>query len=146
MSCLCILPAKPILTRLCVFFSYVFDVVRPRHGTDLSAAGPTLHNRRLFAFVDSGVPDGIKTDRAGNVYSGCGDGVHVWNEHGTLIGKILVPLDRVPGDVKPKTLEDSDEFKARYSANFCFVQNRLFVLAEDRILEVTLAGDVRGSL
>ena len=33
---------------------------------------------------------GIHTDLKGNVYAGCGDGVHVWNTSGKLIGKIFV--------------------------------------------------------
>lgn len=56
---------------------YVYDVVRPPHGADLTAQGPTLHNRRVFAFSDGGAPDGIKCDQDGNVYSGCADGVQV---------------------------------------------------------------------
>jgi len=36
-----------------------------------------LENRRVFAHCDKGFPDGIKCDTYGNVYSGCGDGVHV---------------------------------------------------------------------
>ncbi|KAK9454997.1 hypothetical protein V1511DRAFT_488668 [Dipodascopsis uninucleata] len=59
---------------------YAFDVVNNK-----------LMNKRLFAFSDSAAPDGIKCDSAGNVYSGCGDGVHVWNPDGFLIGKILAP-------------------------------------------------------
>lgn len=31
---------------------------------------------------------GVHTDSEGRVYSGCGDGVHVWNTSGRLIGKI----------------------------------------------------------
>ncbi len=31
-------------------------------------------------------------DTRGNVYSGCGDGVHVWNDQGTLLGKIFTGL------------------------------------------------------
>jgi len=50
-----------------------------------------LANRRLFAFVADGIPDGIKTDTAGNVYSGTGDGLSVWGSGGVLLGKILVP-------------------------------------------------------
>ncbi|KAK4948182.1 hypothetical protein LTR10_013237 [Elasticomyces elasticus] len=49
-----------------------------------------LINKRLFAHADNGVPDGIKCDSHGNVYSGCGDGIHVWNHGGVLLGKILV--------------------------------------------------------
>ena len=48
--------------------SYQFDV-------DLKT-GHFL-NRRTFAYVDTGIGDGIQLDTKGNVYSGCGDGVHV---------------------------------------------------------------------
>lgn len=34
-------------------------------------------NRRVFAYADTGIPDGIQLDANGNVYSGCGDGVQV---------------------------------------------------------------------
>ncbi|KAI0051556.1 calcium-dependent phosphotriesterase [Auriscalpium vulgare] len=47
-------------------------------------------NRRVFAYVDNGVPDGIQVDMEGNVFSGCGDGVQVWNNEGTLIGKVFL--------------------------------------------------------
>ena len=33
---------------------------------------------------------GVHCDARGNVYAGCGDGVHVWNPAGTLIGKIYL--------------------------------------------------------
>ena len=55
---------------------------------DVTADGTRLSNRQMFAFCDVGIPDGIKCDQAGNVYSGCGDGVHVWDSNGTLLGKI----------------------------------------------------------
>nr|POE48081.1 gluconolactonase [Quercus suber] len=63
---------------------YAFDIEK-RHGCDF------LMNRRLFALADTGIPDGIKCDLQGNVFSGCGDGINVWNAGGTLIGKIMVP-------------------------------------------------------
>jgi gluconolactonase len=44
----------------------------------------------VFAYSDSGVPDGIQLDTMGNVYSGCGEGTHVWNAEGTLIGKFYL--------------------------------------------------------
>jgi len=47
-------------------------------------------NRRVFAYADTGIPDGIQVDAAGNVYSGCADGVHVWSSSGTLLGKFFV--------------------------------------------------------
>lgn len=33
---------------------------------------------------------GVHCDSRGNVYSGCGDGIHVWNPSGKLIGKIYI--------------------------------------------------------
>ncbi|KAJ0124850.1 evolved d-pantonohydrolase [Diaporthe amygdali] len=50
----------------------------------------TWDNRRTFAFVDSGAPDGVHTDTNGNVYAGCGDGIQVWNPSGKLVGKIYL--------------------------------------------------------
>ena len=44
---------------------------------DVEPTTQTFVNRRIFAFVDTGVPDGVNVDELGNVYSGCGDGVHV---------------------------------------------------------------------
>ncbi|KAM3553322.1 hypothetical protein ARSEF4850_006976 [Beauveria asiatica] len=49
----------------------------------------TFENRKTFAYVDNGVPDGIHCDSKGNVYAGCGDGIHVWNPSGKLLGKIF---------------------------------------------------------
>ncbi|KAL1413435.1 hypothetical protein Q8F55_001202 [Vanrija albida] len=48
----------------------------------------TLGPNELFTYVHVGVPDGVHCDTKGNVYSGVGDGLHVWNPAGTLIGKI----------------------------------------------------------
>ena len=85
--------------------SYAFDVIH-RHG------GTFLANKRLFAHADHGVPDGIKCDLDGNVYSGCGGGVNIWLPSGTLAAKIVVPGG---------------------AANFCFGrQGELFILNEKR--------------
>ncbi|KAL4953280.1 hypothetical protein BDW69DRAFT_6974 [Aspergillus filifer] len=88
---------------------------------------PFLANRRLFAFADSGIPDGIKCDLGGNVYSGCGDGVNVWSPGGDLLGRILVD-----GGV----------------ANFCFGRDgEMFLLNEHRLWRVQFkGGNVRGAL
>lgn len=69
--------------------------VRPRlpatiYEYDVIDDGTRLANRKVFAYCDNGVPDGIKCDEEGNVYSGCGDGVHVWDPKGTLLGKINI--------------------------------------------------------
>lgn len=77
---------------------YVFDVLYPEakgkgKSMDGKEAGtqPFLRNRRTFAYATQGVPDGIKCDTKGNVYSGTGAGVEIWNVYGSLIGKIVVP-------------------------------------------------------
>jgi gluconolactonase len=94
---------------------YAFDV----HTVDGS---PFLTNRRLFAYADAGIPDGIKVDTMGNVYSGCGDGVQVWSAGGDLAGKILVQ-----GGV----------------ANFGFGEEGvMFVLNEKRLYRVDLSNEV----
>ncbi|WVF69427.1 hypothetical protein IAT40_004204 [Kwoniella sp. CBS 6097] len=97
---------------------YAFDIVWL--GTASDPGGPSLQNRRLFAFADTGVPDGIKCDAEGNVYAGCGDGIHVWNPRGTLIGKIVLGL--------------VDDNMGAGCANFCFIPGgKLVCFAEDRI-------------
>lgn len=57
---------------------------------DIDPQTQTFVNRRVFAYSDSGIPDGIQLDTMGNVYSGCGEGTHVWNAEGTLIGKFYL--------------------------------------------------------
>ncbi|KAM5344908.1 hypothetical protein ACJ41O_010770 [Fusarium nematophilum] len=87
---------------------------------------PFLINRRLFAMADTGIPDGIKCDTDGNVYSGCGDGVNIWSPGGVLLGKILVD-----GGV----------------ANFCFgAKGELFLLNEFKIWRAQLREGVKGAL
>ncbi|KAF5637202.1 gluconolactonase [Fusarium tjaetaba] len=87
---------------------------------------PFLTNKRVFAMADTGIPDGIKCDTKGNVYSGCGDGVNVWSPGGVLLGKIIIS-----GGV----------------ANFCFGRNgELFMLNEHKIWRAQLASGVKGAL
>ena len=38
-----------------------------------------LTNRRVFAAADCGIPDGIKVDEVGNVWTGTGEGVAVYS-------------------------------------------------------------------
>jgi len=45
----------------------------------------------VFASIDRGLPDGIRCDTAGNLWSSAADGVHCFAPDGTLLGKILVP-------------------------------------------------------
>lgn len=98
---------------------YAFDVIYI-HGQ------PTLQNRRLLAFADVGVPDGIKCDMNGNVYSGCGDGINVWSPGGVLLGRISVTGG---------------------AANFCFGRaGELFILNEHCLWKAKLDPSVRGAL
>ncbi len=56
---------------------------------DVDGAGVT--DVGVFAEIDNGLPDGMRTDMQGNLWSSAGDGVHCFDAHGTLLGKILVP-------------------------------------------------------
>ncbi|KAF8595218.1 calcium-dependent phosphotriesterase [Ceratobasidium sp. AG-I] len=104
---------------------YAYDVVHPPQGSDPTTYPPVLVNKRLFAFADSGAPDGIKVDTEGNVYGGCADGVHVWNKNGALLGKIILGLD-VPSEVPGVPA-------GRGCANMVFVPGGLLMFAEDRM-------------
>lgn len=44
---------------------------------DVDPKTQAFTNRRVFAYVDTGVADGVQLDDNGNVYAGCGDGAHV---------------------------------------------------------------------
>lgn len=58
-----------------------FDVHDGRH----------LRNERLFAVVSPGVPDGIKLDAQGRVYTSSATGVQVFSPEGDLLGEIMAP-------------------------------------------------------
>ena len=60
---------------------YVYDVGRDN----------TLSNPRIFCVIAPGVPDGMRCDREGNLWSTAGDGLHVFNPAGERLGKILFP-------------------------------------------------------
>jgi hypothetical protein len=51
-----------------IYHSYAFDVDPVTH---------VFKNRRVLAYSDCGIPDGIEVDTNGNVYAGTGDGVQV---------------------------------------------------------------------
>jgi gluconolactonase len=68
------------------------DESAPRHIRvfDVAADG-RLSGGRVFAEIDAGVPDGMRVDTEGNVWSSAGDGVHVLTPEGRLLGKIRLP-------------------------------------------------------
>lgn len=45
----------------------------------------------VFATIDRGLPDGMRVDAAGHLWSSASDGVHCFHPDGTRLGKILVP-------------------------------------------------------
>lgn len=71
---------------------YVADSGKPRHLRmfDVQPDG-TLKDAKVFCEIDRGVPDGIRCDAQGRIYSSAGDGVHIFAPDGKLIGRILVP-------------------------------------------------------
>ncbi|KAJ3477050.1 hypothetical protein NLI96_g10728 [Meripilus lineatus] len=86
---------------------------------DVDPQTQAFKNKRVFAYTDTGIPDGIQLDSEGNVYSGCGDGVHVWNPEGTLIGKF---------------------FLGSLSANMAFAgKGRLVIMAETNVYLAEIA-------
>jgi gluconolactonase len=108
-----------VANRLFCLIRYAFDVAT-------YSGQPFLINRRLFALADTGIPDGIKCDMNGNVYSGCGDGLNVWSPGGILLAKVLVG-----GGV----------------ANFCFGKGgQIFLLNEHRLWRLQLDKGCNGAL
>ncbi len=47
---------------------------------------------RTIIEIDNEVPDGIKVDRDGRIWSSAGDGVRIFEPDGTEIGRILTPV------------------------------------------------------
>jgi len=71
---------------------YIADSGKPRHIRvfDVAPDG-TLSGGKVFCTIDKGVPDGIRCDAEGRVWSSAGDGVHIYAPDGALVGKIPVP-------------------------------------------------------
>ncbi|TFK35654.1 hypothetical protein BDQ12DRAFT_714524 [Crucibulum laeve] len=57
---------------------------------DVDKKTQVFKNRRVLAYTDAGIPDGLLVDTKGNIYAGCSDGVQVWNDEGTLLGKFFI--------------------------------------------------------
>ena len=71
---------------------YVADSGKPHHirAFDVNADG-TLSGGDVLCVIDTGIPDGIRCDEHGKIWSSAGDGVHVFAPDGKLIGKVKVP-------------------------------------------------------
>ena len=85
-----------------------------------------LTDQGILAEVSPGMPDGIKVDEQGNVWSSAADGLHCYSPQGVLLGKIMLP---------------------QTVSNLCFggpKRNRLFITATHSLYAVYVA--VRGAL
>ena len=94
-----------------------FDV---RAGAGVSGAA-RLANGRVFAVVSPGKSDGFRCDTQGNIFTSAWDGIQVYSPQAELLGKILVPEQRV--------------------ANCCFGgprKNRLYITADKSLYSITL--------
>ncbi len=54
-------------------------------------ADHTLRGGEVFCTIDTGVPDGIRCDTQGRLYSTAADGVQVFDTDGRRLGRILTP-------------------------------------------------------
>lgn len=72
---------------------YVADSGAPKHIRvfTVSADGKSVSGGEVFAKIDKGGPDGIRCDKAGNVWSSTGDGVQIFGADGHLIARVLLP-------------------------------------------------------
>jgi gluconolactonase len=70
---------------------YIADSGKPRHIRVFKVDGTTLSGGEVFVKIDKGGPDGIRCDRAGNVWSSSGDGAQIFAADGHLIARILLP-------------------------------------------------------
>ena len=102
--------------------AFSHDPAAPRHiwAFDVEAGG-WLAGGRAFAHIDVGIPDGIRVDWQGNLWSSAGDGVHCFGADGVRLGKIRVP---------------------QVVSNLCFggpAKNRLYITATTSVYSVWLA-------
>lgn len=71
--------------------AFSHDPTAPRHIKVFDVAGERLRAGRAFAHIDAGLPDGIRVDAEGNIWSSAADGVHCFAPNGSRLGKIFVP-------------------------------------------------------
>lgn len=133
--------------NLLFFFQLLTDVYgsfQRSHAFDVDPKTQTFLNRRVLAYVDAGVPDGVQVDTNGNVYTACADGIQVrintylhrasefWSKlyykvfapDGTLLGKFFTNIS---------------------SANMIFAgPGRLVILAETKVFLAKIAGSTTG--
>ena len=60
----------------------------PAQIRQFSVNGATLSHPRVFADIDTGLPDGFRLDTNGNIWTSAGPCVNVYNPAGALLGRI----------------------------------------------------------
>ena len=118
---------------------YIADSGAPRHVRRFTVnADNTLSGGDVFCESGNGLPDGIRCDVDGRLWSSAGDGVHIFGTDGHLIGRIMTPdapSRRDKAVIAPETV-----------ANLCFGgvgDNRLFMTACTSLYSVAVR--VRGA-
>ncbi len=53
------------------------DYILCSYAFDVDPQTESFGNKRVFSYIDGGVPHGLQLDTAGNLYAGTGDGVEV---------------------------------------------------------------------
>ena len=71
--------------------SHVPELLRAIRAYDVAPDGRSAAFRSVFAVCPSGIFDGFRVDRHGNIWASSADAVRVYAPDGTLIGRILVP-------------------------------------------------------
>jgi gluconolactonase len=67
------------------------DYALPHHIRVFDVEGTTLRGGQVFAVIAPGVPDGLRVDHGGNVWTSAMDGIHCLTPEGHCLGKILLP-------------------------------------------------------
>ncbi|KDR76544.1 hypothetical protein GALMADRAFT_139466 [Galerina marginata CBS 339.88] len=79
-----------------------------------------FNNRRVFAYIDSGIPDGIEVDTGGNLYVASADGVQIFRKDGVLLGKVFIGSNvanmAFAGDGRLVVLAGTSVFLAKIAA------------------------------
>jgi gluconolactonase len=68
------------------------DYGLPHHIRAFEVNGTTLHGGQIFAEIEPGVPDGLRVDHDGNVWTSAMDGVRCLSPDGRCLGRILLPM------------------------------------------------------
>ena len=67
------------------------DYSLPHHIKVFDVDGTSLSGGRVFAEITPGVPDGIRVDHEGYIWTSAFDGIHCLDQGGACLGKIRLP-------------------------------------------------------